>query len=309
MKLIKRLILVAVLLVILVAVALFYYIDSIAKSGIEKGATYALGVDTKLDNVSIGLFSGKFGMDKLHVTNPSGFSSPHFFALGKAELAVSLGSLMGDKVHVPRIAFKDIDLHLDKANGKANYDVIMENLKKLESKSDDTVKDESGTGKRFVIDVIEIENVAVHVNLLPELGQLTKLDISIPSLTLKNIGSDSDKGALMADVTDVVIKAIMKAVIAKGGLPADMLGDLQGRLAQLQNIDKVGIQMADKVINDVTGKVTGEIEKVTKDLGKDLLKDAGKDMAKDLTKDLTKDLGKGVGDLFGKDKKDKKDKK
>ena len=126
----------------------------------------------------------------------------------------------------------------------ANYDVIMENLKKLESKSDETVKDETGSQKRFVIDVIEITNVTVHVNLVPELGEITRLDVNIPSLTLKNVGSDSDNGALMAEVTDVVIKAIIKAVIAKGGLPADIMGDLQGKLAQLENIDKVAIEMA-----------------------------------------------------------------
>lgn len=299
MKLVKRLILAVILLIVLVVVGVFFYIDSIAKAGIEKGATYAMGVDTKLDNISLGIFSGKFGMDKLNVANPAGFSSPHFFSLGRGEVDVSIGQLMGEKVQVARIMFKDIDVHLERAKGQSNYAVIMDNLKKLESKSDTTVKEESGTQKKFVIELIDIQNINVHVNMAPELGQLTKLDINIPALSLKGIGSDTEGGALLADVSDVVIKAIIQAVVAKGGLPADLMGDLQGRLAQLENLDKIGMEMAGKVIDDATKKIGAEIDKVTKDLGKDILKDG----AGDLLKDKTKDLGKGIGDLFGKDKK------
>jgi len=303
MKKIKRLIIAVLLLLVITVVVAFIYIDSIAKAGIEKGATYALGVDTTLDNISLGIFSAKFGMDKLHVKNPSGFTSPHFFKLGRGEVDVSIGQLMGEKVQVVRIAFKDIDVHLEKFKGKTNYDTIMENLKKLESKDETTVKQESGTSKKFVIDLIDIQNVNVHVNLMPEIGELTKLSINIPALTLKGIGSDTEGGALLAEVSDVILKAIIQAVIAKGGLPADMLGDLQGHLAQLENLDKVAVEMAGKVVDDATKKITGELDKATKDLTKDLGKDILKDGAGGLLKDKTKDIGKGIGDIFGKDKK------
>jgi len=306
MKKLKRLLLALLLLVIVALVAAFFYVDTLAKHGVEKGATYALGVDTTLGNISLGIFSGKTGLDKLNVPNPGGFASPHFLSLGRAELDASVRDLMGEKVHVTRLAFKDIDVNLEKAKGQANYAVIMENLKKLESKDDATKEKESGNEKKFVIDLIDIENITVHVNLTPELeglapaiGNMTKPDVNIPKITLKNVGSDSEGGALISEVSDVVIKAILQAVIAKGGLPADMLADLQGRMAQLQNIDKLGLEMAGKAIGDLQDKAGKEIEKVTKDLGKDRLKDAGKD----LTKDVTKDLGKGIGDLFGKDRK------
>lgn len=299
MKKIKRLLIAVVLLLVVAVVAVFFYIDAIAKAGIEKGATYALGVETTLDGVSLGIFKGKFGMDQLSVKNPAGFSSPHFFALGRGEVEVTIQQLMGEKVQVVRIAFKDIDVHLEKSKGKTNYAVIMENLKKLESKSEETVEQESGTSKKFVIELVDIQNINVHVNLVPEIGDLTKLDIKIPALTLKGIGSDTEGGALLADVSDVILKAIIQAVVDKGGLPADMLGDLQGHLAKLENLDKFAVEVADKLIGDTTKKVTAEIDKVTKDATKDLLKDG----AGGLLKDKTKDLGKGIGDLFGKDKK------
>lgn len=302
MKKLKRIVIVLLLLVVIAAVAAYFYIDTLAKTGIERGATYALGVDTTVDGVSVGIFSGQFGMDGLNVANPQGYTAPHFLDLGRGELDVTLGQLMKEKIQVTRLSFKDVDVHLEKAGGKANYAVIMENLEKLEAKDDETIEDESDTQKKFVFDLIEIENITVHVNLTPELqglspavGDLTRLDVSIPRLTLKNVGSDSEQGALIAEVADVVIKAILQAAVAKGGLPPDMLADLQGRLAQLENIDKLGMEMAGQAIKDVQKKIGSEIDKITKDKAKDLLKDNGKD--------LLKDAGKGIGDLFNKDKK------
>lgn len=302
MKKLKRIVIVLLLLVVIAAVAAYFYIDTLAKTGIERGATYALGVDTTVDGVSVGIFSGQFGMDGLNVANPQGYTAPHFLDLGRGELDVTLGQLMKEKIQVTRLSFKDVDVHLEKAGGKANYAVIMENLEKLEAKDDETIEDESDTQKKFVFDLIEIENITVHVNLTPELqglspavGDLTRLDVNIPRLTLKNVGSDSEQGALIAEVADVVIKAILQAAVAKGGLPPDMLADLQGRLAQLENIDKLGMEMAGQAIKDVQKKIGSEIDKITKDKAKDLLKDNGKD--------LLKDAGKGIGDLFNKDKK------
>lgn len=304
-------------------VGIYFYIDTIAKTAIEKGATYALGVNTSVGNVSVGITSGKFGIDNLDVDNPEGYdATKKFFGLGKGELEMSLGSLFADKVEVPRLAFNDINVSLEKKNGKANFDVIMENLGKFENKEDKTPEDvEQSEGKRFVIDVVEINNVNIHVDLLPELGTLTKIDLKIPSIKLTGVGSDSDQGVLVSELAGILLKAVLQAAAEKGEgiIPAGLLGDLKGQLAKLDDIKALGMEMSGKVISDVTkeidkvtkdigDKVGKEIEKVTKDLGKDITKDLGKDVIpKDIGKDLGKDLGKGLkglGDgLFGKDKK------
>lgn len=57
-------------LLLLGAVIAFLFIDSIAKQAIERGGFYALGVETELDSTDIGLFSGQFRLDVLHVANP-----------------------------------------------------------------------------------------------------------------------------------------------------------------------------------------------------------------------------------------------
>lgn len=319
-KKLRKLILILVLLVLVALVGIYLYIDTIAKTAIEKGGTYALGVETTVENVSVGITSGKFGIDNLNVANPEGYELQQFFTLGKGELEMSITALMSDKIEVPRFALSDIRVSLERKNGKANYDVIMENLAKLESKEDKTPEaTDDGEGKRFIVNEVDIKNVSIHVDMLPELGPITRVDLDIPSIKLKNVGSDSDKGVLISELANILLKAILQAAAESGKLPLDMLNDLQGKLAKLGDLKGLGMEVTgeitskvteeiNKVTKDIGDKVGKEIEKVTKDLGKDITKDLGKDVIpKDIGKDLGKDLDKGLKGLgeglFGKDKK------
>ena len=131
-KLIK---LVAVLLVLLVlaTIAVALYIDTIAKTAIERGATYALGVKTTLGSADVGLLSGTFSMGDLTVANPAGFKSPYFTHLGEGDVKVALKTLRQETVELPTLTLTNLDIHLEKKEGEANYDVILENLSRFES--------------------------------------------------------------------------------------------------------------------------------------------------------------------------------
>ena len=92
MKWIKRIVILLVLVVVVVAVIAVVMIDRIAKTGVEQGGTYAMGVTTKLDGIHIGLLSGSVSLDGLSVENPEGFKADHFLKLGDGSVEVSLGS-------------------------------------------------------------------------------------------------------------------------------------------------------------------------------------------------------------------------
>lgn len=297
----KKLIKLALLLVILLVAALVgavLYIDSIARTGIEKGATYALGVDTKLDKASIGLFSGKFGLSGLEVANPAGFKAPHFLSLGDGSLAVSLGSLNSDKIEVPSFKLSKLDVHLEKVNDKANYQVILDNLKKFESKEEKPAEP-AKEGKRYIVKEVVIENVVIHIDLLPIGGDLTKIDLKIPSITLKDVGSESDKGVLMGELSNVLVQAVLQAAVEKGAgiIPPDILNGLDGGLKQLKDLDKMAGQLAAGAVSEVQKQVGGVMKDVTGELDK-ALGGATKDLGKGAD-----DLLKGVGGLLDKDKK------
>ena len=70
------------LALIAAGIAGFYiYFDSIAGAAIEKGCTQALGVETSVGWVRIGLLSGVFRLDGLNIANPAGRRFRRFRAL------------------------------------------------------------------------------------------------------------------------------------------------------------------------------------------------------------------------------------
>jgi len=283
----KKLLKLVVLLVVLVIIglgAVVYYIDAIARTGIEKGATHALGVPTTLEKADVELLGGEFSMSGLKVANPAGFDAPHFLRLNEGAVAVSLGSLREDTVELPHLTLAGVDVHLEKKDGKGNFNVIMDHLKRFES---DAPRDPDS--KQFVIRKVEVRNVNAHVDVVPIGGQLTKLDVPIDSIVLKDVGSGG--GVDMSELTSVLLKAVLAAIIQKGGgiIPADLLGDLQGQFAKLEGLGDFKVEVAGQALQGF-GSVTEGLGEAVEDVGKNIGDEAGKAL-------------EGLGDLIGGGKK------
>jgi hypothetical protein len=262
MKVVKRLVIVgAVLLVLIVAggFGVLFYLDSIAKAAIEKGGTYAFGVNTTLGDADVGLRKGGLYLKQLDVNNPAGYKSASFLTMDSGGIEVALGTLQKDVVEVPRLNISHLTINLEKADGKANYQVILDNLKKLES-GQQTPPKESG-GKKFIINEVHIHDVKVHVDLLPVGGALTQADITLDAVYLKDVGS-AGKGVPLPELASIIVKALMSAIANKGAgiIPADLLTDLQGRLAQLKDLEALGI-ITTTNLNELATKRIGEVKK------------------------------------------------
>jgi uncharacterized protein involved in outer membrane biogenesis len=165
---------VVVVIVAAVIAAAIFYIDTIAKTGIERGTEYAAGVPTSLDSARIGLVSGRFRLSGLEIGNPPGYKSPHFLALGRAELQVPVTNLLENTVKVPLIELDGIDVYLEKDRGKGNYDAILGNLARLGGSASEApagkkeAAEAAPSAKSFVV-----ENLVIRQGL----GRLGKLDI------------------------------------------------------------------------------------------------------------------------------------
>ena len=271
--------LVVVLLVL--AVGVVVYVDSIAKAAIERGATYALGVETTLGSADVKLLSGAFAMADLTVANPQGFESPYFTHLGQGDVKVAIKTLLQETVELPTLTLTNLDMHLEKKQGKANYDVILENLKRFESQENDQ---DDAEGKKFIIKEVLIKNIMVHVQLLPLGGSLTKLDVPIDEIRLENVGSQTGRGVVMSELTGAIIKGVLIAIVRKGGglIPDDILGDLGQGLGSLAEIGVDAVTGLGDLINDAGGG----LDEVTEGLG-----------------DAIKSIGDGLGGLLGGQKK------
>lgn len=334
MKLIKRLIFAGFLLIALVIGIGLYSIDKLARVGIEKGATFALGVPTTLADFKLGILAGTVGLQEFHVANPEGFTDDNFMKLSTGNLAVSLPTLRSERIVVPEFKLTSVNLNLERRMSGSNYQKIIDNLDRLKSpkSSEDKKPEGQSEGKHFVISKLIIEDIEVKVNTIPLGGNLTTIPVKIPKIELHDIGSDTDNGVAMAELTGIIMKAILESVVLHAGglLPPEIAGELRNGLNSLAALGDVPI----KLIGDVTTLVGGEVVKVG-EVGADMLKslhagtvEAGENLKKvgdDIGEGLKKtgeeigkglegtaeglkkgvdDLGKGVGDLFKPKDKD-----
>jgi hypothetical protein len=255
MRLLSRAVLVAVIVVVIVVVGAVAYIDRIADAAIERGATAALGVDTELSSVSLGLLSGDFGLSGLRVANPPGFESPHFMRLGQGELKLPLTTLLDDPVVVPRLALSGIEVSLERSKGRMNYAVILSNLSGP-SKDAPSAEPESGEGRGFIIQELVIRDVKAHGKLDAMGAKLSEFDVEVPEIRLRDIGSASGAGIPIEELVGVVTKAILQAV-AGSRLPGDLTRELRGNLAQLGT---VGIEVPTS-LSELEGQLDSEAQR------------------------------------------------
>lgn len=300
MKRIKKLIIAGIALLVVLVVGVIFYIDHIAKTGIEVGGTYALDTPTTVNSTSIGLLSGHSEISGLQVKNPPGFNAEHFLKLGNGSVGVSLASLTGDMVEVPQLALSGIELNLEKKAGAANYKVIMDNLGRFESGNEKPAQ--QSEGKKFVIRDLVLKDIKVNVNLLAALGDATRVTVPIQEVRLRDVGTGSDKGLLIAQLVDTILKALLEAAVQKSGglIPEDVLADLTSGLKSLESLKAVGAELAVTAqeninqLKDQAVKTKEQLEeqaKVTAVKAKEQIEEKAKSTANEVTggvKDLLK---------------------
>lgn len=240
MKLLVRLLLGVLLVLVLAAAGTALFVDSLVKAGVERGGTLALGVETSLDEASIGLFSGRFTLQGLTIANPPGFAAPDFFSMRATDLELPISELLKPSITIPSLVLDGISLDLERNSQGTNYDAILENLQRFESEaaspeaaSSEGNGDSSDTsGKTFLLRSLVIRDVRATVNLLPAGGDLTKLSVAVPEINVEGLGSEMT----LAQISALVVKTVIRATIEAGGsaLPEELLADLRGRVESLE---------------------------------------------------------------------------
>ena len=259
-KFLVRLVLAVIVIVVVAGVVGYIYLDIIAKKAVETGGTYAMGVDTTVNKVSLRPFAGQLQMQGLKVANPKGFSGVHLMQTGTFELEMVPSSLMDKTILLKKFELDGLDMYIDQQMPQSNISVIMDNLKKLGS-GEKPKEEKPSEGKNIRVDLITIRNVVAHVKVLvgPE------LTIKIPEIQLKNVTGDNAAGVALPVLVARILPAILAAVLeqGKGVLPPDLAAALRGDVSALTA--QLGGQ-AQQMVKGVQGEIGKTVGSV---LGKD----------------------------------------
>ena len=299
MKVLKVVLILVVLGILVVGGAVMYglsQLDRVAKTLIEKGATHVLDVPTTLQSADVQLAQSAFEMDGLRVANPPGFKTAHFLTLGAGGVTLDPKSVQTKRIELPTLTLTDIDVNLEKAGGKANYQQILDNMNRFEKAGGAKPSGSSGSEYTFVIRRLEIKNISAHANLIPLAGDAAKVDVIVPEIVLTDVGSGG-KPLDMAQLVNLITKTVLASIISVGGstLPTEILDGLEEGVGSLASLGDIGAQILDsrgQSIGDLKGSIDtlqGKIQNATEGL---------KDGADKLQKEADK-IGEGIKDLLG----------
>ena len=205
------------------------FLDEIVKTAINNIAPQVTKTRVSVDSVSLGLLSGDFMVSGVDVANPKGFSEASVFVLNKVDVDVDMSTLMKDVVVVNKIVVDGAEFFYELKGGSSNVSALMDNVNsflgesKKKGKADKakTEVEDTASSKKVFVKEFTFTNgkIAIGAGLTKQAADVT---LDIPTLTLKNIGSE-DKGAAIADVIAqgmAAFSASAMAVIASDGAKA-----------------------------------------------------------------------------------------
>lgn len=209
-----------VALVVLALISLPLWISPVVTSVAEAVAPAYTGCEFKMEEFNLNPFTGKLKIVGVRLSNPKGYDEPEAFSVATVNVEVATCSLLTSKIHVHDITIQSPFVGVSFANGTNNFSAILANVQSKLGTSEETAeepqaeeKKDEGSSKKVIIDHFELSGTRVKLGMLP---------IAIPSITLNDIGKESD-GATFAEVGNEVMESCKKFMTDIGGAASGLL--------------------------------------------------------------------------------------
>jgi uncharacterized protein involved in outer membrane biogenesis len=282
-KLLKAIVVIVLSIVVLTVVALLalpLWIGPVVKGVANVAVPQITGTGFNLGEFGLNPYVGTLHVGDMQLANPTNFSEKNAVSLDKFDADLAVTSLFsGKKVRIESVELDGLVVYTDPtasnfrqiaANAAGEPEeksevakLAEENAPAEEPKAEEAKPAEEKHGKGLQIDRLTIKNVTVKYGLVP---LKIPVDIEIP-----DIGKDSEEGASIQEVIQLVWQKILAAAGAVGGT----LGDL----------GKGAVDIGAGAV----GAALDAVKSGDNDGAKEALKDAGKSL---------KEAGDGLKDLF-----------
>jgi hypothetical protein len=150
--------------------------------------------------------------------------------------------------------------------------VILANLKRFEKKGAATAEAEpepEGPERRFVVKKLAIRDITAHVEWNALAAKESALDVKIEGIELDDPGGS--RGLTLAELSNVVVKAVLESVRRSGQLPLSVANDLAGGLRGLARlpVQVTGgvLERVGEVLPGPAGEAVGAVGEGVKDVG------------------------------------------
>lgn len=216
-KWIKRLIILIIMLAVAAYFGLAKGLNSLVKSGVEKGGTHLMEVPVTLSDAKVSITSGGGSLSGLRIPNPEGFKSESAITVGNAVISLKPGSLMSPKVVIHQLKVEQPAITYERTMSTSNLDKIMETIQSKVPESDENAEE-----GRFQIDDLQILGAQVKLSASALGGN--GMQFTLPDIALKDLGKDGP-GLTAAELTKTIMSEVLSGVIGK------MAGSSMGGIA------------------------------------------------------------------------------
>ncbi|RKY07554.1 MAG: hypothetical protein DRP66_06440 [Planctomycetota bacterium] len=269
MKKVKRVVVVGVVVLLIVAVgaALLVHLAGgrALKYGIERAGGNTLKVKVAVADVSLSILRGKLKLKGLVIANPPGYEYANLLELKSGQIDVDMKSLLGEAVAIRNLNLDGISLVIEQKDIRGNnLQDILNNLPSSKGAEADP------DARKLHIDKLSITNTTVIAKLLPVPGRAASIPLKLEPIEMNNLGEDNK--LTTAILTAKILKAIALGIAEQGTglLPDEIIGPMKSVLG------KSGEMIME------TGK---KVLETGKDVGKGLI-EGGKDVQERLTEGL-----------------------
>ncbi len=243
MKIVRNLLILAVLALIAFLGVAFFSLNTLIKKGVEKGGPLALKAETRLESADILPFTGSGKLSGLFVGNPEGFKTPYALKVGQIHVQADLASVKTDTIVIQSVRIESPDIFIEGGlKEKNNLSALRKNIAdfgsaKTQAKADpatESPKQPAKPGKKVIVKDLVITGAKVHWVSSLTLGQ--EVLLPLPDIHLTNLGEDK-QGLTWSQLSNVVVDAIFNAA---GSVSAENLNKAVNQLKEkgLENLNK-----------------------------------------------------------------------
>ena len=261
MKTVYKVLVAVVLIVIILAITITFFIDTLIRRGVETAGGQALGVEVELSGADLSVLGGQLDLSGLRIANPEGFKADSLFEMARAQAAVSPSSLLQDNITIERVTLDSPSLTIEHSARGTNMSQLLKNIEgegREQKEPEKEAPEKEKPEKTYTIKMLRITGAkATFDSFLTAKAPVT---VALPDIEMENISSADGKGLVLAQVFRMVlVKMIETAFTAgEGTIPVDMATDMVDDLSEF--VPELG--------DELTGKAKGLIEKGTEGLRK-----------------------------------------
>ena len=199
----------AVLVIVLVTVLV--NLDNIAASGIRSFGSEIMGTEVNVRSVDTALLDGSVQIREFTVANPEGFKAKHAISVKNFVTDVDIWTVTSQDIVVEYLEISGMTIDLEYQFQKGlNLNVLIDNAKKASGKApkqtpDGKAPEQKSAGKKVTIRKIVLKDIKFTFS---SKTLNTSIPLSLPDLTLENIGTAQDP----ADITVMVLEKLLDNV-------------------------------------------------------------------------------------------------